>query len=104
MIMKPKGFHSHPRHLFFYLREELIDKNEFLLLTLLMSMDNYCRGYEKKKVFSTTDDEILEWGIISEKPLARAKKSLQEKEFIIIKRGRSGVGSEYKFTDRIKPE
>lgn len=103
-MMNPKGYYIQPRHLHFYLREKLINKNEFLLLTLLLNMANFYKAKTGKSGFTTTDEKILEWGLIAEKPLALAKKSLQEKLFISVKQGRYGVGSEYQLLERLIPE
>ena len=89
-----KGYYQKAHGLIELAERGVITKGEYILLDLLLHLEN--RFNKNAKLFYRSDADIIKINLISQKTLTIAKKGLLKKGLIFMKKGNSHRATEYK--------
>ena len=98
------GYFPVPRCLFWQVKDRMITKSEFVVLIILLHLENQLapgRSIKSKrgKWFFHSNEEILSYRVISEATFMKARRSLALKGFIEFKQGHTDISSQYRIID-----
>ena len=98
-----QGFYTKPHELILWVKTGKITKSEYILLDLLIHVENRFGG-RKGAYFYRTDESLIATGLISKRTLREARKGLIKKDIIYHKQGYTNYASTYKIKIRRKYE